>query len=106
MKAILIDSEQQEIRQVEYHHPAEWQRLIGGPIQLAHAWPNGDVLYVDEEGLLHSPRYFFAIPERTDQLLAGNGLIVGPEINHEGAEPPSITVQEVQQKVLFAVPFL
>jgi hypothetical protein len=51
-----------------------------------------DVLYVDEEGLLHDPNLFFKI-EGYAQPLAGNGLVIGT--NRAGDDVAAVTPLEV-----------
>lgn len=112
MKAILIDAAKREIREVEYQPIAiatdvlTLQQHIGGFIEAAYRWDNCDVLYVDEEGLLKQPQHFFSITVRPDQPLAGNGIVVGIEVEDQSAtgfhtEPPSITVEELRAIVTF-----
>lgn len=57
----------------------------------------GDVLYVDEEGLLHEPKPFFSIRGYI-QPLAGNGLVVGTDEEGDSVSP-TITVEEVRKLV-------
>lgn len=79
MKAWHIDSSAREVRAVEYADTADLRKLVGGYIEAAYQWSNGDVLYVDEEGLLKRPEHFFRITLRSDQPFAGNGVVVGKE---------------------------
>lgn len=61
--------------------PAALQKAIGGWIEGAYCWPSGDVLYVDEEGLLKPSMHFFRLACREDpQPLAGRGIVVGREL--------------------------
>lgn len=108
MKAILIDAAKREIREVEYNHTdTPIRSLIGGWIETAWSWPNGDVLYVDEEGLLKPQEHFFLLSLRSDgQPLAGNGVLVGREVEDDTTdgyhtEPPTITVDELRKLVRF-----
>lgn len=77
MKAILINAEHQTVSEVTVYGLADMQKAVGGLITVAYQWKGGDVLYVDDEGLLKKPKTGFSIPERTDQPFAGNGLILG-----------------------------
>lgn len=102
MKAILIDSNNQQIREVSYNGVSDIRIFIGGYLELAYLWANGDTLYVDEHGLTKSPKCFFKLPERSDQPLAGNGLIVGKEYpNSARTRPPIITVDDLRRKITF-----
>jgi hypothetical protein len=63
----------------------DMQKAVGGLIQPAHGWANGDILYVDEEGLFKPQTHFFRLAGY-DQPLAGNGLIVGSDDEGENAD--------------------
>lgn len=109
MKGYLIDAAKREIREVEYvQEPMEsslsLQSHIGGYIQGAYAWENGDVLFVDEEGLRKPQLYFFRIDVRPDQPLAGNGVVVGREQyddegNYLTTDDPVTTLEALQAAV-------
>jgi hypothetical protein len=102
-KAWLIDSAARAVREVEFREgaaindPLSLQSLIGGYIETAWSWPNGDVLFVDEEGLLKPQRHFFRLTLRRDGLpFGGNGIVVGREVEDDSrvgyhTEPPAIT---------------
>ena len=80
MKAIVIDSinRKAEVRDIK-GTISELREIVGGPICYATSYSNGDTLYVDDEGLLKNPEYFFTVKGCT-QPLAGNGILVGMEI--------------------------
>ncbi len=101
MKAYHINSTERVVRQIDYQE-GDLQKLVGGWIELAFRWPSGDVLYVDEEGLLKDLRYGFLIPERPDQPLAGNGSLVEKEIDETGKTgPPKMTLRDLTARVRF-----
>jgi hypothetical protein len=91
MKAIFIDAVKQEFREVEYDALASasgaptMQDHLGGWIDCAFRFPNGDVLYVDEEGYLKPTMHFFICSFRADQPMAGCGIIVGREVEDDDA---------------------
>src|ERR1700761_9633483 len=100
-----INVKERTITQVTFESLADMQKLIGGFIECAYRWPSGDVLYVDEEGLFKDNE-FFGLAERYDQLLAGNGLMVGPEIDVNNAEgftnaPPVMPIEQLIKRVIF-----
>ncbi len=110
MKGYLIDATKREIREVDYvtepmESPISLQSHIGGYIQGAYAWENGDVLFVDEEGLLKPQLYFFRIDVRPDQPLAGNGVVVGRERTNPrtgdylGTDDPVISLETLRAAV-------
>jgi len=83
MKVLFINAKDMSVEERELESHKDIRPLINGWIEAAYRYENGDVLYVDEEGLLKNPRHFFLIPERGDQPLAGNGVIVGREVEVE-----------------------
>lgn len=95
MKAYLIDARNKDFMDVEYTDLIDMQRFVGGLIECAYQWPTGDTLYVDEEGMIKNPKFFFFLRERTDQPFAGNGLLIGDEDN------PSMTLPELKSRVRF-----
>jgi hypothetical protein len=105
-RAYLIDVAAREVRLVEYETTEDLRALLGGYLELACSLPNGDTLYVDDEGLRKAQSNFFLFELRTDQPLAGNGLLVGPERidddgNYLGAEHPRISLPRFSLMVRF-----
>ena len=107
MKAILIDSKAREIRAVEFNTLEDLRGFVGGwiervPVEL----PNGDTLYCDEEGMFKPQSAFFRI-ETHPMPIAGNGVIVGPEIEDEDAregyrnDPPGCSPRSLAQYIRF-----
>jgi len=99
MRGILINPWTKEITEVQLKSElSEFYRLLTNPLgpkvelmDTAFAWRNGDVLWVDDEGLLKPRNRCFKINVRTDrQPLAGNGLIVG--CTREGANQDAQTM--------------
>lgn len=104
MKAYHIDSTKQTVTAVEYHGLDDLRRLVGGYIEAACVWPNGDVIYVDEDGLRKGYPTGFAIPQRPDQPLAGNGVMVGREIGDTcNTRPPTMTLEKLTAIVQFVI---
>jgi hypothetical protein len=107
MKAILINSSDRTITAVEYDGLGGLQALIGGSIETACMWPNGDVLYVDEEGLYKPQTGAFQISARPDgQPLVGRGVVVGREVKDDSAagyhtEPPAHSIETLTGMVTF-----
>lgn len=111
-KALLIDSTAREVREIEYaanseiEDPRSLQTLLGGYIQSAWMWDSGDVCFVDEEGLLKPQKDCFVLLPLGDGVpLAGNGIVVGPEIEDEGGgwhtAPPTLTANSLRRLVRF-----
>lgn len=59
--------------------------------------PNGDIIYVDDEGLMKNHKRFWAIPG-FNQFIAGRGLICG--IDEEGNDVDCKTLVEPARKVI------
>jgi hypothetical protein len=76
------------------------RRFIGGHLEAAYQTRSGDVLYVDENGL-----------RKDNQLLAGNGLFVGREIEADELPmgyttlDPTMTLKELGRLVYFVEPY-
>jgi hypothetical protein len=106
-KAILIDTEARAVHMVDVIGATDIHSLLHGYFEVAFMWPNGDVLYVDEDGFRQRPLRVFHIYERPDQPLAGNGVIVGEEQEPEDDDSYVVlddvkqTVAEVARKVRF-----
>lgn len=104
MKAIWIRSDKQTVEEVEYGGLDDLKRMVGGYIELGFHWPNGDVLYVDEEGSVRpdATGFIFRLPERPDQWLFGNSVIVGREVGMTAnTDPPTHTAAQVSAKVMW-----
>lgn len=113
MKALFIDAEKREIREVEYSTRGTASgaptvgNYVGGWIEPAYRWPSGDVLYVDEEGLLKPTMHFFFCPFRPDQPMAGNGLVVGREVEDDDVpggyytEDPAVTLDWLKRHIVW-----
>jgi len=78
---------------------ASLQAAVEGRIAYGTELKTGDLLYVDDEGLLKPNPSFFALGRRP---FAGRGLLVGPE---RGAFITDVvsTVQEIAEMVRFDV---
>ncbi len=102
MKAILIDSAAREVREIEYTGYRDISAAVGGYIEVAWQGPGGDVLYVNEEGLLKPLPGWFNWPGRPDLPLNGNAILVGREIgDSDRTEDPHMTVGDVRALVQF-----
>jgi Domain of unknown function (DUF3846) len=102
MKAYHIDVTAREIRVVDYDGLKDMQRLVGGYICLAATFDNGDVVFVDDEGFFKQQSGFFRI-RGVDQPLAGNGVLVGEELNPNSPKTadPATSLEEATALVTF-----
>ena len=91
MKGYLIDSAARKIREVEYDDTGSRSiRAIAGFSCLAIGWEwvCGDVMYVDDEGLLKPTANWFRVKRRPDgQPYAGNGFVTGKDTADSTAAP-------------------
>lgn len=104
MKAILIDPREMDVKEIDVpleggNYKALAQAIGCDLITVATYLPNGDCVFVDDEGLLFSPEHFFSI-DGFPQPLAGCGLVMGS--NDEGDSiAPTSTVEEITNAVLW-----
>lgn len=105
MKAFFINSVDKTISEAEYFTLKDLQKFVGGYIERARFWSDtGDNLFVNEEGLIHQTGTWFLI-EGNQQPLAGNGILVGREIDDEGnTADPAITLEQLTKLVRFLTP--
>jgi len=100
MRAILIDAENRDIREIEYKTFEELKKIMGIEwAQAVNCLPKRHACYIDEEGLLNNPQHFFII-DGYPQPLAGNGAIVGTN-NHGDDTNCKLDLDFIQQRVHF-----
>lgn len=104
-RAFLIDSKNRKITPYENTGLKSLQSAVGGYIEGAYELPNGDYLFVDEEGLLKNPKHFFHL-KGNYQPNAGNGLLVGPEVDTGGDSYEQKDVQTALEELQRMVTFL
>lgn len=104
-KAILIDPKNQTVTDIEVdsENPEKTlHAIIGGWLTIAFDWSNGDVLYVDDEGLLKDSNYFFRITDFPHQPLAGRGVVVGREMDESSESyPTTYTKEDILLRVMW-----
>lgn len=88
IKAIVIDPFSQQIyeKKIGQDHLPDMHEIVGGYIEPAGTFDNGDVLFVNEKGLFeHGLKFFRVRNERfiPQQELAGVGFVMGHD--EEGA---------------------
>lgn len=104
MKAVFINAVEKTVTEVDV--PKEktlqsWYKIIGCDMVEVASYINkeNDSILVDEEGLLKPQEHFFAYGVR-ENILAGNGLIVG--VDNEGESVSChVTAEQVKDKVFF-----
>lgn len=103
MLGYFIDAEKRAITKVEYEYGTMRQYLPGG-IEIGCTFEDGDVLYVDEEGLLKKATKAFLILQRPDgQPMMSNGFLTGrddpdPE-SKIGTFPPTMTIEALNRQI-------
>ena len=104
MKAILINVQDETVRQVEVDNIKDMYKHIGcQTFEVAHNFHDQmDSIYVDEEGLftMDNDSKFFTV-EGGHQPFIGNGLVVGVNPMSGDSVDPCISVEEVRAKVKF-----
>jgi hypothetical protein len=91
MKAILIDSKNETVTEVEISNEnslQDWYKKLGCQmVEVAHYFDEHDSIMVDEEGLLSmdSDTKFFTVVGG-HQPFAGNGLVVGVDDEGESVD--------------------
>jgi hypothetical protein len=104
MKGYLIDSAARKIRAVDYDYsgPRGISALAGfgrSGFCIGWRWVCGDVLYVDDEGLMKPAQHWFRMNRRPDgQPYAGNGFVTGPD-TLDSTAPPSMTPADILAEI-------
>ena len=77
-RAWWINSQIQKVILVEIAGLADMNKYVSS-ICIGKVYRNGDVLYVNDDGLLKPNKYFFMVTGQP-QPLSGDGIVVGPEV--------------------------
>jgi len=102
MKAILINSEKQEVTEVEYD--GNWETIrkwIGGNCSIfttVQLYENGDTAFVDDEGLFNGTITAFHHKNYPDPLM-GNALILGCDIGSGNSLDPATSIEQIKEDV-------
>ena len=101
MKAILIDSINKEVKEVEIGKGIDemYKFLQCECFTVASYLPKEDAIFVDDEGLMNGTDVFFTY-EGAHQPFAGNGLIMGCDSKGNSVDC-KIDINEVKKRVLF-----
>lgn len=84
VKAIFIDAFEKTVTEIEMVPELSeyYSRLKCDCITIGYSFPNSDILFVDDNGLLTNPKHFFRI-HGIDYDYAGNGIIIGTDPTSE-----------------------
>jgi hypothetical protein len=101
MRAYLIDPQAGEITQVDYtgDYRNIYQHIGADCFDVARFGDEGDAAFVDDNGLLNDPRYFFMVRGNPNPL-AGKGLVLGCDAEGESIEP-KCTLEWLKANVAF-----
>lgn len=101
VQAFLIDPFAKTITPVDYD--GDWQTISpmidADLFDVVRFSPTGDVVFVDENGLFVDGQQFFVI-EGYPSILAGKGLVLGPEVN-EVTTAATIALPTLEKMVKF-----
>jgi hypothetical protein len=98
-KVIFIDSTNRTVTTRQCSSLKDLQALVGGYIESAHRFNNEDDLYVNDEGLMGKPEFFFLL-KGANHPLAGNGIIVGCDDNGSSTDHKT-SIGEISSTVSF-----
>lgn len=104
MRAYLIDPAERTLTVVDHDGKlSSIYELLGcDRVTTAQVADLGDVVYVDDEGLLKGPTNFFLV-EGHPTPLAGKGLVVGTTYDGDDAEP-NVTEEWLRDNLDFGAP--
>jgi len=91
MRAIKIDSGLMVLAEIDVNSLEDMQKAVGGYIETAHHFPNGDTLFVNDNGV-NGDSYsdMFIVVQGAHQPFAGDGLIVG-RADENGDTTPALS---------------
>ena len=96
---VVINAKEKKIEAISDHPGLDTLRgIVGGSIAFAHTFENGDTLYVNDEGLLDDSIDYGFIIEGGHQPFAGNGVIVGQEV--EDFENDTYEIKDAKTKMV------
>lgn len=75
-RVVIINSEDRVFLEAQVSSLDDMQKIVGGLIERAFILPNGDEIYVNEEGLLSQPTDFFSV-RGAPEPFAGNAYVIG-----------------------------
>lgn len=114
MRALIIDPARQSLREGDMDTNLDsLQEAVGGSIELAYEFANGDVLYVNEDGISRAeealqgketPEWAFWFEIGAHQPFAGRGLVVGAEDEHGQHGPAKSSLEEIASVLYFLAP--
>jgi hypothetical protein len=103
MRAILIDVSAQALTEIEVPDDdaaqlKALQKAVGGYLEFAVVIENGDVIFVDEEGLLKGPVVKGFAVKGAHQPFAGNGVVVGSDADGNSL-PAKVSIETLERLI-------
>lgn len=101
MKAYLVDAGARTVTPIDYGYSALREWLPGG-LTIAKMFDNGDVLYVDDEALLHPVKVAFRLRDSTDEMqpFVSNGVLTGRD-EGDTTLPPLMSADELAKHIVW-----
>jgi hypothetical protein len=103
MKAILIDSEARDIREVEAEGLKDYYRLLDCDMIEAATYIGSDCVIVDEEGLLKAIKYSFSIKGAHQPAFAGKGIVIGSDASTGDTVDVKHSVEQLKELIFFPI---
>jgi len=105
MKAILINPQQESVRNISYDgdYKSIYRIIQCTMFEAVYPFDNGDTLWIDEEGLLKESNYAFNLKAdnpKFNQTIMGSALILGTDAEGESIECKS-KVLDIAKRVNF-----
>lgn len=106
-KALFINAASREITEVSIDDMVQsgvrdLRRMVGGGIELAAHWRNGDVLFCKTEWMRDPCAHFFRVLDvRGATPIGGNAVLVGPDHPDRGSRDARMTVEEAREQIGF-----
>lgn len=100
LRTILIDPENRSFTEIEYSGDYRdiYEYIDADTFDVVYS-RFGDI-FVDDEGLLKEPEYFFEI-DGVDQPLAGKGLLFGRADDEGNSTSSTMTIDDLEKVVRF-----
>ena len=104
MKAIFIDAKNQQVSIIETKAQLEDKYLVldVDMVEIGRYYPNGDTLWVDEEGLINGTDFGFQL-DGVEYM--GNGLILGTNRENPELDASAVTPLKDLEVMFFSVQF-
>jgi hypothetical protein len=100
MKAYFVDAGARTVTPIDYGYNG-LRRWLPGGITVAKVFTNGDVLYVDDEALLHPVKVAFRLwGDDQRQPFVSNGVLTGRD-DRDSTLPPVMSVDQLVRQIVW-----